>query len=128
MKVKITLRFRGREMVHQDIGMQTVDRFIKELVPFGHPDAPPKLIGKGLNVMISPLPRNKRAKNPRVSGEPPPAAPQKDSHPSAGVASGPPIPANPHMPSRPQPPASLPPAQPGFNSPFTELDVKLGQS
>ena len=78
MKVKISLRFRGREMVHQDIGMQTVDRFIKELVPFGHPDAPPKLIGKGLNVMISPLPRNKRAKNPRASGELPSAAPQKD--------------------------------------------------
>jgi translation initiation factor IF-3 len=127
MKVKITLRFRGREMVHQDIGMQTVDRFIKELVPFGHPDAPPKLIGKGLNVMISPLPRNKRAKNPRASGEPPSAAPQKDSPPSAGVASEPPIPANPHAPSEPQSPASPPPAKPDFNNPFTELDVKLGQ-
>ncbi len=35
------------------------------MTPFGHPDADPKLIGKGINVMISPLPRNKRAKNPR---------------------------------------------------------------
>jgi translation initiation factor IF-3 len=64
MKVKITLRFRGREMAHQEFGFGQVQRFIKEVAPFGHPDAPPKLIGKGLNVMISPLPRNKRAPNP----------------------------------------------------------------
>ena len=64
MKVKVTLRFRGREMAHQEFGFGQVQRFIKELTPFGHPDAPPKLIGKGLNVMISPLPRNKRAPNP----------------------------------------------------------------
>lgn len=64
MKVKVTLRFRGREMAHQEFGFGQVQRFIKEVAPFGHPDAPPKLIGKGLNVMISPLPRNKRALNP----------------------------------------------------------------
>ena len=65
MKVKITLRFRGREMAHQEYGFQVVEKFIKEVTPYGHPDAQPKLIGKGLNVMLSPLPRNKRAKNPR---------------------------------------------------------------
>jgi translation initiation factor IF-3 len=65
MKVKVTLRFRGREMAHKEFGFQQVDKFVKELTPFGHPDAAPKLIGKGINVMISPLPRNKRAKNPR---------------------------------------------------------------
>jgi len=64
MKVKITLRFRGREMAHQEFGKQVVDKLIKEAAPYGHPDAEPRLIGKGLNVMLSPLPRNKRAKNP----------------------------------------------------------------
>jgi len=68
MKVKITLKFRGREMAHQEIGFQTVAKFIKELAPFGHPDSAPKLLGRGLNVMISPLPRNKRAKNPKEDG------------------------------------------------------------
>ena len=63
-KVKVTLRFRGREMAHQEFGFQKVRDFIKDLTPFGHPDSPPKLIGKGINVMLSPLPRNKRAKNP----------------------------------------------------------------
>ncbi|MBU6399297.1 MAG: translation initiation factor IF-3, partial [Verrucomicrobia bacterium] len=65
MKVKVTLKFRGREMAHQEYGFQTVERFIQAVAPFGHPDAPPKLIGRGLNVMLSPLPRNKRAKPPK---------------------------------------------------------------
>ncbi len=65
MKVKVTLRFRGREMAHKEFGFQQIQKFIAEVTPYGHPDAPPKLIGKGLNVMLSPLPRNKRAKNPR---------------------------------------------------------------
>ena len=64
MKVKVSLRFRGREMAHQEFGFGQVNRFIKDVAPWGHPDSPPKLIGKGLNVMLSPLPKNKRAKNP----------------------------------------------------------------
>src|SRR5688572_5367834 len=64
MKVKVSLRFRGREMAHQEFGFGQVNRFIKDVAPWGHPDSPPKLIGKGLNVMLSPLPRNKRAKHP----------------------------------------------------------------
>jgi len=65
MKVKVALRFRGREMAHTDIGFQVVSKFVESIALFGHPDFPPKLIGRGINVMISPLPRNKRAKNPR---------------------------------------------------------------
>jgi len=65
MKVKITLRFRGREMAHKELGFQQVEKFIASLTLFGHPDAPAKLIGKGINVMLSPLPRTKRARNPR---------------------------------------------------------------
>ena len=68
MKVKITLRFRGREMAHKELGFQQVEKLIKCLLPFGHPDAPAKLVGKGINVMLSPLPRVKRGKNPREPG------------------------------------------------------------
>ncbi len=64
MKVKVVLRFKGREMAHQEIGFERIRVFVTKSTPFGHPDAPPKLIGRGINVMISPLPRNKRAKNP----------------------------------------------------------------
>lgn len=70
MKVKVTLKFRGREMQHTEFGFQVIKKFLENIAPYGHPDFQPKLIGKGINVMISPLPRNKRAKNPRqVEGE-----------------------------------------------------------
>jgi translation initiation factor IF-3 len=64
MKVKVTLRFRGREMAHQEFGFQKIQEFIRESGQWGHPDAPAKLIGKSVNVMLSPLPRLKRAPNP----------------------------------------------------------------
>lgn len=66
MKVKITLKFRGREMAHTEFGFGVVRKFLADVAPYGHQDFEPKLIGRGINVMISPLPRNKRAKNPRL--------------------------------------------------------------
>jgi translation initiation factor IF-3 len=68
MKVKVALRFRGREMAHTEFGFEVVKRFLEAVTPFGHPDFEPKLVGRGITVMISPLPRNKRAKNPRGTG------------------------------------------------------------
>ena len=66
MKVKVALKFRGREMAHTEIGFEVINKFIAEIAPFGHPDFTPKLVGRAINLMISPLPRNKRAKNPRA--------------------------------------------------------------
>jgi len=68
MKVKVALRFRGREMQHTEFGFEVIQKFLKEVEPWGHRDFEPKLIGKGINVMVSPLPRNKRAKNPNEDG------------------------------------------------------------
>jgi len=64
MKVKVTLRFRGRELAHQEYGFGVVKRFITEVAPYGTPDAPPKKIGRGISVMLSPLPKKQRAANP----------------------------------------------------------------
>lgn len=74
MKVKVTLRFRGREMAHKEYGFQQVQRLITEVAPYGHPDQPPKLIGKGITAMLSPLPRTKRAKNPHRAESAPESA------------------------------------------------------
>lgn len=98
MKVKVTLRFRGREMAHKEFGFQQVQKFIKDVTPYGHPDAEPKLIGKGIVLMLSPLPRNKRAKNPRVEEAPLPVAagkaegetPRAKKTPKRAVAAPPP--------------------------------------
>ncbi|MGO8836072.1 MAG: translation initiation factor IF-3 [Limisphaerales bacterium] len=69
MKVKVALKFRGREMAHTEFGFQVVNQFLAAIAPYGHQDFEPKLIGRGISVMISPLPRNKRAKNPRQTGD-----------------------------------------------------------
>jgi translation initiation factor IF-3 len=119
MKVKVTLKFRGREMAHKEFGFQQVKKFLTEVAPWGHPDFEPKLIGKGLNAMISPLPRAKRAKHPRDNGQPAaghnahengkPAAHSNNGH-------GKPAPA--------QAPVPAPVATEGFaNNPFAELET-----
>ncbi len=64
MKVKVSLRFRGRENMHKEVGAETVQRFIVEIEPWGHPAAPRRAAGRSMSVMIAPLPRNKRAENP----------------------------------------------------------------
>ena len=69
MKVKVVLKFRGREMAHTEFGFQVIEKFIAEVAPYGHPDFKPKLVGRSITLMISPLPRNKRAKNPHADGE-----------------------------------------------------------
>ena len=66
MKVRVKLRFRGRQKAHKEIGFDVVNQFVKNVAPYGQADAPPKLLGdRDLNVVLTPLPRNKRAKNPR---------------------------------------------------------------
>ena len=44
MKVKVTLKFRGREMAHTEFGFQVINKFIEDIAPYGHPDFDPKLM------------------------------------------------------------------------------------
>lgn len=53
-KVKITCMFRGREVVHKDIGERVVLRFSEELEDVGSPEAPPKMFGRAMNMVIAP--------------------------------------------------------------------------
>jgi len=68
MRVKASLFFRGREMQHQEYGLQLIRRVIQDLGPFGHTDTPPRLLGKNLHVILVPG----KAK-PKVSTDNPPA-------------------------------------------------------
>lgn len=78
MKVRVKMRFRGRQKAHKEIGVAVMDRFVKELAPYGQADSPPKMLGdRDLNVFVAPLPRNKRAKNPFGVEEP---SPDKDDN------------------------------------------------
>ena len=57
-KVKITLRYRGREMAHQDIGMKLLERVRDELAEQAQVEAMPKLEGRQMIMMLAP-PRKK---------------------------------------------------------------------
>lgn len=71
MKVRVKLRFRGRQKAHKEIGFQVVNQFVKDIAAYGQADSPPKMAGdRDLTVVLSPLPRNKRGKNPRESQPP----------------------------------------------------------
>ena len=68
MKVRLKLRFRGRQKAHKEIGFSVMNKFVGEVAPYGQADAPPKMVGdRDINVLISPLPRTKRAKNPHAA-------------------------------------------------------------
>ncbi|GGY11515.1 translation initiation factor IF-3 [Paludibacterium paludis] len=53
-KAKITLRFRGREMAHQDIGLALLKRVEADLVEVGTVEQFPRLEGRQMVMMISP--------------------------------------------------------------------------
>lgn len=53
-KVKITVRFRGREVHHSDLGFQLLERFKEAVSEFGAVDKPPKLEGKNMSMVVSP--------------------------------------------------------------------------
>ena len=117
MKVKVTLKFRGREMAHTEFGFQVVQKFLLDLAAYGHPDFEPNLVGRGINAMITPLPRNKRAKSPRPAEgvEAPASLPRRAEHQPPGIPA--PIERSP----RPEPEERQPG---GFtNNPFAELEI-----
>lgn len=53
-KVKITLRFRGREITHQDLGMKVMDRLREDTKDVAVVDQMPRLEGKQMVMMLSP--------------------------------------------------------------------------
>ncbi len=54
-KVKVVLVFHGREMSHQQLGKDMIDRFIDDVSDLGTTDKKPVLNGKLLSVVISPV-------------------------------------------------------------------------
>ncbi len=53
-KAKITVRFRGREMTHQELGMEMLMRLEKDLEPYGIIEQRPKLEGRQMMMMLGP--------------------------------------------------------------------------
>ncbi|MEM6728554.1 MAG: translation initiation factor IF-3 [Pseudomonadota bacterium] len=56
-KVKVTLRFRGREMAHQELGRDLLLRVAEDTKDMGKVENMPKMEGRQMIMMIGPLPR-----------------------------------------------------------------------
>ena len=52
-KVKVSLRFRGREMAHRDVGREILDSFYKELEDVSTVDKPAKMEGRSMVMFLS---------------------------------------------------------------------------
>ena len=54
-KVKVTLRFRGREMAHQNLGRELLERVAEDVKEIGKVENMPKMEGRQMIMMIGPL-------------------------------------------------------------------------
>ncbi len=53
-KVKLTLRFRGREMAHMELGMQLLNKVREEVATIAKVEAEPKLEGRQMMMVLAP--------------------------------------------------------------------------
>jgi len=58
-KAKVTLRFRGREMAHQELGMEMLKRIEQDLEELGTVEQYPKMEGRQLTMVIAPRSKKK---------------------------------------------------------------------
>lgn len=53
-KLKLTLTLRGREMIRQDLGRNTLNRMIEDLKDYGQAEGFPRAMGRRLTVLLTP--------------------------------------------------------------------------
>ena len=53
-KLKVTLMLRGREMAHQDLAFELMDKVMAYLAEYGEADGKPKLLGRNITVFFAP--------------------------------------------------------------------------
>lgn len=54
-KLKVSLRFRGRQLGHTNLGYAVFEKFAKEIEEFGTMDARPKMEGRSMTTMFTPI-------------------------------------------------------------------------
>ena len=59
-KLKLSLMFRGRENEHKELGIEVLAKAAKDLEHVGQADSEPRLSGRHVNLVMSPLPGNRR--------------------------------------------------------------------
>jgi translation initiation factor IF-3 len=59
-KVRVQLQFRGREMAHQEFGMQLMEKVRDDLAGMSQVEMAPKITGRNITMTLTPLPANRR--------------------------------------------------------------------
>src|SRR5690348_4913053 len=59
-KVRVQLQFRGREMAHQEFGMQLMEKVRDDLAGMSQVEMEPKVAGRNITMTLTPLPANRR--------------------------------------------------------------------
>src|SRR6266496_3317031 len=77
-KVRVQLQFRGREMAHQEFGMQLVEKVRDDLSSMSQMEMEPKITGRNITMTLAPLPVNRRKRKCTV----PPKAPEQSQESS----------------------------------------------
>jgi len=62
-KVRVQLQFRGRENAHREIGFEVMQRVKGDLKGMAHVDMEPKLAGRAIGMVLSPLPAEKQVRH-----------------------------------------------------------------
>jgi len=80
-KVKASLRFRGREMAHQNLGREVLDRLVREVGEKGIVEFRPRMEGNTMHVILAPPKQVPGTKKPDKA-QPPQQQPQQQAAPA----------------------------------------------
>jgi hypothetical protein len=68
-KVKVTMRFRGREMAHQELGLEVLHRVRDDLAALAKVEYEPKLEGRQMTMILAPLPAKPGARKAKAKAK-----------------------------------------------------------
>ena len=80
--MRVQLQFRGREMAHQEFGMQLVEKVRDDLSGMSQVEMDPKITGRNITMTLAPLPANRRKRKFTVE----PTEPEQSEEASEPVA------------------------------------------
>jgi len=83
-KVKVTVRFKGRQITHPEFGRQQLDKVIQMVSQVGQVEKPASMEGRMMTMILSPLKGAHKPDAPHEAPKPKPAAPPPGA-PSAGA-------------------------------------------
>ena len=85
-KAKVTLRFRGREMAHQEFGIRLLERVKADLLEVGVVEQFPKLEGRQMVMVLGPKKKVIPVKGGKPEGKPAEARPKKEEEAKPATA------------------------------------------